>query len=244
MMYESDVDLIHVQQQLVEHFDLGELKTLCFQLGIDDEAIAGETKPDKSRELVKYTYRNGRIPDLLVECQKLRPKVDWYQPAKIYKRDELPDDWVEPLQRLYRLAREFNRNRHQLFTEARTRQGDEIAFTMREAAPFLFGQFDVKAWLNSSSTGKRLAAVKYLDWLQDIEFLDNLLAKLATESPFMQLHILTTIDSMLDQLDKPGQALVSTALTAYQIRGRDTDREYWRKRILERLGSGESDSSA
>ena len=56
-------------------------------------------------------------------------------------------------------------------------------FAMREAAPFLFDKFDVASWLDSSSAGKRLAAVKYLDWLEDIEFMNNLIGKLATERP-------------------------------------------------------------
>jgi hypothetical protein len=234
-MYESDIDLIHVRKQLEEYFDLNELKTLCFELGIDYEAIAGETKPDKSRELVKYAYRNGRIPELLKQCQQSRPEVNWFQPAKIYRHDELPDEWVDPLQRLYRLVKQFNRNRHLPFSDARTKQGDEIAFAMREAAPFLFHQFDVAHWLSSTNIGKRLAAIKYLDWLQDIEFLDSLLGKLVTERPFVQLQTLITIDSMLDQLDGKHQKIVYAALTAYRIASRDANREFWRQRILSRL---------
>jgi hypothetical protein len=148
-MHEFDVDIIYIQKQLVKHFDLSELKTLCFELNIDYEAIAGETKPDKSRELVKFAYRTGRIPELLEQCQQSRPLVDWHQPAKIYRHDELPDEWVEPVQRLYQLVKKFNRNRHLEFSDERTKQGDEIAFTMREAAPFLFNQFDEGDWLNS-----------------------------------------------------------------------------------------------
>lgn len=238
MVYESDVDLVHLQKQVVKHFAVGELKTLCFSIHIDYDDLAGDTKTEKTRELIKFCYRTGRIPELLEQCQELLPAVIWNQPAKIYRHDELPDEWVEPLQRLYRLVKEFNRNRHRPFSDARTQQGDEIAFTMREAAPFLFNQFEVEQWLNSSNIGKRLAAIKYLDWMQDIEFVNNLLGKLATESPFMQLHILVAMDSMLDQLDAKHQELVKVALRAYQITSRrDSSREYWRTRILARLTS-------
>ena len=234
-MYDSDIDLIHLQRQLAASFDLGEIKTLCFDLGIDYDELAGETKTDKTRELVKAAYRNGRVPDLVHRCQEVRPSVLWNSPVRSYRQDELPDEWVEPLQRLHRLVKEFNRNRQQPFSDERTRQGDEIAFTMREAAPFLFNQFDVQDWLDSNSAGKRLAAVKYLDWLQDIEFLDDLLGKLAMERPFMQLHVLVTLDSLLDQLDDGQQAKVRIALTAYRIVSNDPDREFWRSRILSRL---------
>ena len=159
MEYESDVDLINLQRQLVEHFSLDEIKGLCFDLKIDDEAIAGATKPDKTRELIKFGYRAGRIPDIVQRCAELRPPAEvWNKPAKIYARDGLPDEWIEPLQRLYRLVREFNRNRHLPFGNERTHQGDGSTFT-REAAPFLFGQFDVGQWLKSESVGKRLATI-------------------------------------------------------------------------------------
>lgn len=240
-MYASDIDLMHVQKQLVEHFNLSEMQSLCSDLNIEYEELGGETtRSDKSRELVKLCYRLGRIAELLTRCQELRSQVVWNQPAKIYSADEIPEEWIEPLQRLYRLVKEFNRNRHQPFSDERTQQGDEIAFTMREAAPFLFNQFKVEEWLNSSNIGKRLAAIKYLSWLQDIEFLDNLLGKLISEKPFVQLHLLVTIDSMLDQLGWQQQQIVQAALTTYQeVSARDLSLEYWRKRILARLQSAQ-----
>jgi hypothetical protein len=226
-----------VQKRLAEHFDLNELQALCFDLGIEYENLAGDnTREVKTRELVKFGYRHGRLPEILRHCQELRPKVAWDQPPRIYRRDELPDEWVEPLQRFYRLVRAFNRNRHLPFSDERTRQGDEIAFAMREAAPFLFDQFDVKAWLASSSMGKRLGAIKYLDWLQDIEYLNDLLGKLATEKPFVRFHVLMAIDSMADQLSGTHRKAVKVALAAASsVIQRDSESEYWRKRILSRL---------
>jgi hypothetical protein len=237
MAYESDVDLINIQQQLVEHFSLDEIKGLCFDLKIDDEVIAGATKPEKARELIKFAYRMGRIPEIVQRCAELRPNEVWNKPARIYARDRLPDEWIEPLQRLYRLVRDFNRNRSQPFSDERTRQGDEIAFTMREAAPFLFGQFDIEQWLRSKSSGKRLAAIKYLDWLQDVEFVGALLGMLVTEKPFLQFHILLAIDGMVDQLDSKVRTKATVALTAFKLASTDSDLEHWRRRILSRLGS-------
>lgn len=241
MAYESDIDLINLQKQLVEHFDLSEMQQLCFDLGIDYEELAGETKTDKTRELVKLGYRIGRISDIVKRCAELRPNEVWDKP-KIYARDGLPDEWAEPLQRLYRLVKEFNRNRRLPFSDERTRQGDEIAFSMREAAPFLFGQFDVEQWLKSESAGKRLAAIKYLDWLQDVDFVGRLLGMLVKEKPFIQLHILLAIDGMLDQLDSKDRKEATLALTADAVMWRDSDLDYWRQRILPKLETHSSDS--
>lgn len=235
MAYESDIDLYYLQQQLVEHFDLDDMNELCFLLKIDFEEIAGDTKTAKARELVKFCYRNGRIPEIVQRCAELRPKEIWNKPARVYDRGNLPVEWVEPLQRLYQLVKAFNRNRHLPFSSERTRQGDEIAFTMREAAPFLFGQFDVAQWLKSDSVGKRLAAIKYLDWLQDVEYFERLLGMLATEKPFVQLHILLALENMLDQLDSKHQRIASVALTAYKVMSRDADLAYWRERLLSGL---------
>lgn len=243
MMSESDIDLVFLQQKLGEHFDLSELKTLCFDLNIDYEELAGDTKTDKTRELVKFGYKTGRIRDIMKSCQELRPQVVWNQPGKIYRQEELPEEWVEPLQRFFRLVKEFNRNRHRPFSDDRTKEGDEIAFTMREAAPFLFDQFDVKDWLNRRNTGKRLAAIKYLDWLQDIEFLNKLLGMLVTEKPFMQLHILVAIYSMLDQLDRKHQKILHLGLIAYKIATIDASLEFWRNRILSKMKATENDTS-
>lgn len=242
MAYESDIDLFNLQQQLVDHFNLDELDELCFFLKIDFEEIPGNTKTAKARELVKYCYRKRRIPEIVQRCTDLRPKEIWNQPTRIYERDNLPEEWGEPLQRLYLLIKAFNRNRHAPFSSERTRQGDEIAFTMREAAPFLFDQFDVGQWLKSDSAGKRLAAIKYLDWLQDVEYFSSLLGMLATEKPFVQLHILLALDSMLDQLDLKHQQIATVALSAYKIVSRDRELEYWREQILSDLKRKETSS--
>ena len=232
-----DYDLIVLQRLLVAHFDLDELKTLCFDVHVDFDELAGETKSAKARELVKHCYRHGLLDKLHEAGQRQRPGADWSAVIGHENDEELPDQWAEPLQRLYGLARAFNRNRHQPYSDRRTVEGDEIAFRMREVAPFVFDQFDVRAWLNSPNIGKRLAAIKYLDWLQDFEYLDDLLKKLLSEGPFVQLHVLIAIDAMLDQIEERKIGLIRTAMTAYPITLADPSREFWKRRIIERLSS-------
>ena len=68
---------------LTTHFSRQELKTLCFELGVDDESWPDGGKAGMARELLGWVARNGRFPLLLQKCLALRPDVVW---------PELPDD--------------------------------------------------------------------------------------------------------------------------------------------------------
>jgi hypothetical protein len=69
--------LVELCQNITEHFNLGELRMLCFEMGIDHENLAGETKADRARELVTYCERHGRTPELVTRCRILRPNTSW-----------------------------------------------------------------------------------------------------------------------------------------------------------------------
>jgi len=69
--------LTQLRQILVTRFDAGELRTLCFDLGIDYDDLPGEGKANKARELVAYLNRRGRISELLKVGEQLRPDVSW-----------------------------------------------------------------------------------------------------------------------------------------------------------------------
>ena len=60
----DNANLIRLRQTLTDHFDEGELRTLCFDLRIDYASLPGEGKADKARELVAYCERHGRIVEL------------------------------------------------------------------------------------------------------------------------------------------------------------------------------------
>ncbi|MEI6775633.1 MAG: trypsin-like peptidase domain-containing protein [Chloroflexales bacterium] len=66
-----------LRQLVTTHFNLGELNTLCFDLGIDYESLPGQGKIDRVRELVAHVKRHGQMSNLLTECRRLRPHVDW-----------------------------------------------------------------------------------------------------------------------------------------------------------------------
>lgn len=53
----SGAELARIRHALVDSFDLDELRTLCFDLGMDFESLPGQSKPAKAREIVNY-WRN------------------------------------------------------------------------------------------------------------------------------------------------------------------------------------------
>jgi hypothetical protein len=65
-----------LRRNLAEHFNKDELRTLCFDLGIEHENLP-EAKDGMARELVAYCVRTGRIAELVAKCRELRPNVSW-----------------------------------------------------------------------------------------------------------------------------------------------------------------------
>ena len=65
------------RELLIAHFSLEELKSLCDDLDIDHEEIAGPTKPAKARELIEYCQRHNKATGLHQRCVALRPRVAW-----------------------------------------------------------------------------------------------------------------------------------------------------------------------
>jgi hypothetical protein len=74
---------------------MGELRDLCFELGVDYDDLPGGGKTIKSRELLRHLERNGRMDEFVAVCSRLRPNVSWdtftaprHGP---YGRDQLAD---------------------------------------------------------------------------------------------------------------------------------------------------------
>jgi len=61
-------------QALVAHFDLEELRTLCFKLGVGYDDLRGEGREAKARELVRYmSRRTGGLAQLRAAIRAGRP---------------------------------------------------------------------------------------------------------------------------------------------------------------------------
>ncbi len=71
--------LTQLRQALVDHFNKGELRALCSDLGVDYDGLPAFSKADKARELIAQLERHGRISALLELGRRLRPELDWSQ---------------------------------------------------------------------------------------------------------------------------------------------------------------------
>jgi tetratricopeptide (TPR) repeat protein len=75
----------YLRQLLTERFSDDELKTLCFDLGLEYDLLPGEGKGGKARELLRYLDRRDRMGELIEIGQKMRSDIPWMGEA-----DELP----------------------------------------------------------------------------------------------------------------------------------------------------------
>ena len=226
------VDPVALHQHLVKQFTLDEIRTLCFELGIDFDVLPGEGKESKARELVIYCRNRAMLEQLAQRTRMARPPLDrasaTFSPVAASAREVTPAQW------LYNLVQTFNKNRHQPYTIQRTIAGDDIVFHMRELAPQLDGQFDVADWLQSDNIGKRVAALQFLDWKQDIEFFAPLLDRLMKEKPFVQFYVLIALNSMLDQLDSGQMKMLRSVMAGYSTMG-DASRAMWTDELQRRI---------
>lgn len=66
---------ITLQQALVAHFSLDELEDLCLRLGIDFEELGEGAKSRRIVNLLRVVVTNGRLDELLDQCESLRPRT-------------------------------------------------------------------------------------------------------------------------------------------------------------------------
>ena len=69
--------LAKLHKNISKHFNEEELRTLCSDLDVDYDDLPALGKTNKARELVGFMMRTTRIAELVKECRRLRPKVDW-----------------------------------------------------------------------------------------------------------------------------------------------------------------------
>jgi len=70
-----------LREALNECYNEDELKTLCADLGIDYDDLAGGTKQSKVRELIDYLRRREQVRDLIEAVSKQRPHKNWHRLA-------------------------------------------------------------------------------------------------------------------------------------------------------------------
>lgn len=63
---------------ILKHFDNAELMELCMMF--DDcewSDLPGASRKEKVNELIRFAERMGKMYQLISECQRLRPHVEW-----------------------------------------------------------------------------------------------------------------------------------------------------------------------
>ncbi len=78
-----------LREEMIERFNIEDLKTLCQDMTLDYEAICGEGrgKESSAREIIAYCARRGRRPDLIKTLGKARPGIKWTK-AQLQRRYE------------------------------------------------------------------------------------------------------------------------------------------------------------
>jgi formylglycine-generating enzyme required for sulfatase activity len=82
--------LSKLRQILATRFNEGELRDLCFDLGLDYGDLVGETRSDKARELVAYLGRRDRVSDLVETGRRIRPDIRWKNAPETTKQSLPP----------------------------------------------------------------------------------------------------------------------------------------------------------
>jgi hypothetical protein len=78
---------------IVQYFDLEELRTLCFDLGVKFDTLPGEELGAKTRELLSYLERHEpeRLAELRAQLEELRPGPFARADLRLPKPQSLPD---------------------------------------------------------------------------------------------------------------------------------------------------------
>jgi hypothetical protein len=73
----KEVDPKKLLPILIDHFNVEELRTLCFNLDIDYEDLPPGGKSAKARALIEHSQRHRRFVVLAVAIRKARPEIAW-----------------------------------------------------------------------------------------------------------------------------------------------------------------------
>jgi len=87
-----------LREKLVQHFNREELRTLCFDLGVQYEDLP-DSLEGMARDLVAHCERDVTIPKLLSLCRKRRPNVTWPQwpPLTEKVKSRVPEILRDPI---------------------------------------------------------------------------------------------------------------------------------------------------
>jgi len=65
-------DQVKLRELIISHFDEGDLRTLCFDLGSDFDCLRGTGGTGKAKELAAHFGCRGHISELAKHCRRAR----------------------------------------------------------------------------------------------------------------------------------------------------------------------------
>ncbi len=83
------MDTQELSEILNKAFNDTELRNLALDLSVDYEKLAGTTKSDKARELIKYFERRGQLGAFVDQIQRRRPNIK--TPSSVDRRTNIPE---------------------------------------------------------------------------------------------------------------------------------------------------------
>lgn len=69
------INKVELSKLIRRHYDLGEFKSLCFELQVEYDDLPGETLTNRVEALVEYLERRGRVQELLKLIKQQRPNA-------------------------------------------------------------------------------------------------------------------------------------------------------------------------
>lgn len=93
------IDPTQLRTALSKLFSTGELRTLCFDLGIEYEDLEGAGKSGKALALVQYGQRHGRYNELVYRVQQLRPHANLG--TAVAPPENMPQQDSKPVTNIY-----------------------------------------------------------------------------------------------------------------------------------------------
>ncbi len=72
---QSPVDLTALRHALVNYFNMEDIRTLCFDLGVDFDSLPGSGKGAKARDLIAYWQNQGDLTPLIEAIRRERGSI-------------------------------------------------------------------------------------------------------------------------------------------------------------------------
>ncbi len=83
--------------QISQHFNVEELRSLCYDLQIEYENVRGETREAKALALVEHCARHGKLELLLEYCREKRPFRTWTLDQLIHPASQIAQQYRQHL---------------------------------------------------------------------------------------------------------------------------------------------------